>query len=369
MSSETENMATSILKCEYIWIDGTAPTASMRSKTKVIAKTYNAEEGMDITIRDFPIWSFDGSSTQQADSTTSDCVLVPVFACQDPNRPQGILVLCEVLNTDMTTHPSNTRQSLIAAMQSYSDSSPVVGFEQEYFMYSGETPLGWDKGQEPGPQGPYYCAVGANNVSGREVAELHLNACITAGLAIEGINAEVALGQWEYQIGGPRVNAVTACDQLWISRYLLERTAESQGISINWEPKPVEGDWNGSGMHTNFSTATMRGEGGLDSIFKATDMMRDSGGWKSVYGDGLERRLTGSHETCSINEFKAGPEDRTASVRIPWHVVATGSGYLEDRRPNSNADPYLVAAYLINTICQSTTEDSEILKEEGKSDS
>ena len=358
MEKTNENMTTTTLKCEYIWIDGGGPTPSMRSKTRVVRKTFEAEKGLDVSIQDFPIWSFDGSSTQQANGDSSDCVLVPVFACSDPNRAGGILVMCEVLNPDMTPHPSNTRTALINAMRDHGDQMPAVGFEQEYFMFQKDFPfpIGWsDEDHEgntvpPRPQGPYYCAVGANNVAGRDLAELHLNACLSAGIAIEGVNAEVALGQWEYQVGGPTVNAVTACDQLWISRYLLERIAEAKDISINWDPKPVSGDWNGSGMHTNFSSSAMREEGGIEKIFSAIDSLRENSNWTDSYGEGLERRLTGEYETCSIEEFKSGASDRTASVRIPWNVVAAGAGYFEDRRPNSNADPYKVVAYLLTTI-------------------
>ena len=71
----------------------------------------------------------------------------------------------------------------------------------------------------------------------------------------------------------------------------------------------------------------------------------------SVYGDGNAKRLTGKHETCPITEFRWGVSDRGASVRVPWQVAKDGKGYLEDRRPSANCDPYLVAWRLIKTIC------------------
>ena len=185
------------------------------------------------------------------------------------------------------------------------------------------------------------------------MAELHLTACLGAGLSIEGVNAEVALGQWEYQIGGAGVNAVASCDHLWVARFLLERLSETKGIRVDLDPKPLDGDWNGSGMHTNFSTNSMRAEGGMEHINAACDKLGSEAAlteMKECYGEGLERRLTGKHETCSLDEFRYGVSDRGASIRIPWHVEKQGMGYLEDRRPNSNADPYRVLAYLLNTV-------------------
>jgi glutamine synthetase len=347
-------MSTATLRCEYVWLDG-GTTPQIRSKTKVIT-VKSEEENWSLNLTDFPVWGFDGSSTGQATTEYSDCVLRPVFACLDPNRTNGVIVLCDVLNTDLTPHESNYRARLIDAMIKHHEAEPYVGFEQEYFLYSDGTPLGWssDSSVTPGPQGPYYCAVGADNVAGRGIAELHLNACINSALSVEGINAEVALGQWEYQIGGPNVNAVAACDHLWVSRFLLHRVAESQGVSVSLDPKPVEGDWNGSGLHTNFSTKATRDKGGMAHITAACEALSEDGAIeaaKNTYGEGLERRLTGLHETCSVSEFRYGVSDRGASIRIPWHVSRQGFGYFEDRRPNSNADPYRVVATLVNTVC------------------
>ena len=347
-------MSTAILKCEYIWLDG-GVTPQLRSKTRVL--TVNSEEGEDwkLSLPDIPVWSFDGSSTNQASTEASDCVLRPVFACIDPNRQNGILVLCDVLNPDLTPHASNSRAKMIDAMIAHGDSEPFIGLEQEYFMIdsSTERPLGWDKDNNPGPQGPYYCAVGSGNVNGRDLSELHLAACLGAGLSVVGVNAEVALGQWEFQIGGPGVNAVAVCDHLWVARYLLNRIAESKGVRIDLDPKPVSGDWNGSGMHANFSTNKMREEGGMEHIISACKALEKDAaekGFYEAYGEGLELRLTGKHETCSLDDFRFGTSDRGASIRIPWHVDKQGRGYLEDRRPNSNADPYRVTAHLMNVV-------------------
>ena len=344
-------MKTTVLKCEYVWLDGNE-TQTLRSKTRVLSLK-SEDENWNLSIKDIPIWTFDGSSTNQAETASSDLVLRPVFACIDSNRENGVIVLCDVLNPDMTPHESNHRARLIDEVLRHKDSEPFVGFEQEYFLYDGQNIMGWEDESNLRPQGPYYCGVGADNVAGRNLVELHLSSCINSGLSIVGLNAEVALGQWEYQIGGPGVNVVAACDHLWVSRFILQRICELQGVSVSLDPKPVEGDWNGSGMHTNFSTKLMREEGGISVINRACDMLGSDENVRLAiqsYGEGLERRLTGTHETSSIDSYSYGVADRSASVRIPLNVSREGRGYLEDRRPNSNADPYRVTAVLVSAL-------------------
>lgn len=344
-------MKTTILKCEYVWLDGNE-TQTLRSKTRVLSLK-SEDENWNLSVKDIPIWTFDGSSTNQAETASSDLVLRPVFACIDSNRENGVIVLCDVLNPDMTPHESNHRARLIDEVLKHKDSEPFVGFEQEYFLYNGQSIMGWEDEGNLRPQGPYYCGVGADNVAGRNLVELHLSSCINSGLSIVGLNAEVALGQWEYQIGGPGVNVVAACDHLWVSRFILQRICELQGISVSLDPKPVEGDWNGSGMHTNFSTKLMREEGGISVINRACDMLGSDENVQLAiqnYGEGLERRLTGTHETSSIDSYSYGVADRSASVRIPLNVSREGRGYLEDRRPNSNADPYRVVSVLVSAL-------------------
>ena len=334
------------LKLEYIWLDGYKPTQSMRSKTKIID---SSKVTGDLDVADCPIWSFDGSSTQQAEGGSSDCLLKPVFTCPDPDRKNGYLVMCEVLNADNTPHESNGRATI-----EDNDSDFWFGFEQEYTLWDPETkkPLGFPKDGYPAPQGPYYCSVGAQNAFGREIIEEHLDICLDAGLNVEGINAEVMAGQWEYQIFAK--GAAEAGDQIWVSRYLLERTAEKYGVVINWHCKPVKGDWNGSGMHANFSNTELRT---ANSKKKFEAICNKFGNKKAiansikVYGADNDQRLTGLHETQAIDKFSFGVSDRGASIRIPVLVPANGwSGYLEDRRPNSAADPYKVAANIIKTV-------------------
>ena len=332
------------VRLEYIWMDGHAPTQKLRSKTKVL-------EGPIKSIKDLPDWGFDGSSTNQAEGDNSDCLLKPVYKVPDPIRGgDDLLVMCEVMNADRTVHDSNTRAHLREISEKYESEKAWFGIEQEYTLFDGRNPLGWPEGGYPAPQGPFYCGVGADEVYGRDIVEEHLQLCMDAGLEISGINAEVMPGQWEYQIGplGP----LESGDQMWLSRWLLYRIAEDYGVSATLHPKPVKGDWNGAGAHTNFSTKSMRSPGGIKVIEAACEKLgKKHDEHIAVYGAHNEERLTGLHETCSIKEFRYGVSDRGASIRIPMQTANEGYGYLEDRRPSANMDPYQVCAILVKTTC------------------
>ncbi len=328
-------------KLEYIWLDGYKPTQTLRSKTKII-------HDFSGKLEDCPEWSFDGSSTQQAEGNSSDCLLKPVAIFPDPSRKDAFLVMTEVLNADGTPHESNGRATIEDETDEF-----WFGFEQEYFLWDHETdkPLGFPDGGYPAPQGPYYCGVGAHAAFGREIVEEHLDICLEAGLNVEGINAEVAAGQWEFQIFAK--GAQSAGDQIWVARYLIQRTAEAYGVGVNWHPKPLGNlDWNGSGMHANFSNELIRTAGSKETIEKVCEAFRPVVDEHiAVYGADNDQRLTGDHETASINEFSYGVSDRGASIRIPVYMVSHGwSGYLEDRRPASNGDPYKIAARIIKTV-------------------
>ena len=305
-------------------------------------------------------WSFDGSSTNQADGDSSDCVLKPMAFFRDPLRPRTpcsetgearhhLLVLCEVFTADGEPHPSNTRAPLREISHRLEDEYDVgyddcwFGFEQEHTLFQGSRPLGFGADRRfPAAQGPYYCGVGADEVKGRELIEEH------AGCAL------VLECNWDQRRGHARPVGVPgrrsalwrprAGDHLWVARWLLYRIGEKHGIHATLDPKPVPGDWNGAGMHTNFSTPAMREDGGMDHITRwcerASEYREEH---LAVYGDGIEMRLTGKHETCSHTQFKWGVSDRTASIRIPIATAKAGKGYLEDRRPNANACPYAVA--------------------------
>jgi len=332
------------ITAEYIWMDGHEPTQKLRSKTKILNKKI-------ASVSELPEWGFDGSSTNQAEGNFSDCLLKPVWLCKDPIRGEdNILVMCEVMNSDGSMHASNTRAHLRELAEKFAKENVWFGIEQEYTFFEGRNPLGWPEGGYPAPQGPFYCGVGADEVFGREIVEDHLDLCLEAGLELSGINAEVMPGQWEYQIGplGP----LEVADQMWISRWLLYRISEDYGVSATLHPKPVKGDWNGAGAHINFSTQSMREKGGLKVIEDACGKLsKKHGEHIAVYGAHNEERLTGEHETQSISEFSYGVSDRGASIRIPMQTSNDGYGYLEDRRPSSNMDPYQACAILIETTC------------------
>ena len=331
------------IKLEYLWLDGYLPTQNIRSKTKV-----EEHENFKGTLEEIGLWSFDGSSTKQAEGGSSDCVLKPVAIYPDPDRINGYLVMCEVLNTDGTPHVSNGRATIDDDNDDF-----WFGFEQEYFIMDVKTelPLGFPRGGYPKPQGMYYCSVGGLNTHGRDLVEEHADACIKAGLNFEGINQEVACGQWEYQLFAK--GAKKAGDEIWVSRYLLDRLTEKHNYYIEYHPKPLgDSDWNGSGMHANFSNSILRTCGSRETYEKICEAFRPvTKEHIEVYGAFNEQRLTGKHETQSISDFSYGISDRGASIRIPIMVVQKGwKGWLEDRRPASNADPYKVAARIIKTV-------------------
>jgi glutamine synthetase len=328
-------------KLEYIWLDGYKPTQSLRAKTR-IAENFSGK------LEDCPVWSFDGSSTQQATGGASDLLLKPVALYPDPDRNNAYVVMTEVLNADGTPHESNGRAHI-----EEEDEDFWFGFEQEYFLMDPKTnkPLGFPADGYPAPQGPYYCGVGADKAFGRDIVEEHFDICLEAGLNVEGINAEVAAGQWEFQIFAK--GAHNAGDQIWVARFFLERTAEKYGVVVDWHPKPLgkELDWNGSGMHANFSNGLMR-TCGDKAVFTAIceEFGKNIKEHIDVYGAYNDQRLTGLHETAAITDFSYGVSDRGSSIRIPVGTVEDGwKGRLEDRRPASNGDPYKIAAVIIKT--------------------
>ena len=332
----------------YVWIDGSGE--NLRCKTKTM--TFEPQQPSDC-----PIWNFDGSSTGQASGSNSDVYLHPVALFRDPfRRGPNKLLLCETYHFDHKSTATNLRKSCKAVMEKAKDKHPWFGIEQEYVLTDENNhPYGWPKDGYPAPQGPYYCGVGTGKALGRYVLEAHYRACLYAGIKIAGSNAEVMPAQWEYQIGP--CEGIEMGDHLWMSRFILHRVAEDFGICITFDPKPVPGDWNGSGAHTNFSTLAMREEGGIVHIHKAIEKLSKAHDLHiKAYDpkDGVDnmRRLTGRHETADINTFRHGVADRGASVRIPRQCAENGYGYLEDRRPAANADPYRVTERIVRTVCE-----------------
>mmetsp|Transcript_4206 Transcript_4206/g.9980 ORF Transcript_4206/g.9980 Transcript_4206/m.9980 type:complete len:415 (-) Transcript_4206:176-1420(-) len=334
---------------EYVWVDAVGNT---RSKTRTLppAKCVSADT--------LPSWNFDGSSTDQAPGDDSEVILKPQRIFADPFRPRSdgqknILVMCDTYTPAGDPLESNSRAYAQQFFEGNEDEEVWFGLEQEFTLFNldEKTPLGWPEAGMPSrPQGPYYCSVGPENNFGRAITDSLYKACLYAGINISGVNGEVMPGQQEYQVG-PCVG-IDAGDQLMMSRYILQRVCEDFQVYCTLHPKPiVQGDWNGAGMHTNVSTKSMREEGGLEVIKQAIYKL----GAKhkehiDIYGEGNELRLTGKFETASMESFSFGIANRGASVRIGRETEQEGCGYFEDRRPSSNADPYLVTGKIMSTV-------------------
>jgi len=333
------------IQCEYIWIGGSG--LDIRSKTRTLKQKVK-------DIKDIPCWNYDGSSTDQADGSYSEIWLKPVKFVSDPFRGgNNILCLCETLNAK-TMEPIDTNKRHIAAEifehKDVASEETWFGIEQEYTLFdsTGTVPLGWPSNGFPAPQGPYYCGVGSKVAHGRHISEAHYRACLAAKIDISGTNAEVMPGQWEFQVG-PSVG-IDSGDQVWLARYILNRVAEDFGSVVSYEPKPIKGDWNGAGSHTNYSTKTMRAEGGYKAIIDGIEKLgKKHKEHMAVYGKKNEERLTGKHETAKYDQFKYGVADRGASIRIPRQCELDQMGYLEDRRPAANCDPYDVTSMIAKT--------------------
>lgn len=338
---------------EYVWIGGTG--ADLRCKSRTLSKAPKS-------VADLPHWNYDGSSTGQAPGTDSEVYLIPRAMYKDPFRQgDNIMVLCDAYEPPAVTKdgkvlppkpiPTNTRIGCAEAMEKAKAEEPWFGIEQEYTLLNAATkwPLGWPKGGFPAPQGPYYCSAGAGVAIARDIAEVHYRACLYAGINISGINGEVMPSQWEYQVGP--CTGIEAGDQMWMSRYIMYRVCEQFGVFASFDPKPIPGDWNGAGGHTNFSNnATRAAPGGYDAIVAQCEKLKKRHAVHiAAYGEGNERRLTGKHETSSINDFSYGVANRGCSIRIGRMVPVEKCGYYEDRRPASNLDPYVVTKLLVET--------------------
>jgi glutamine synthetase len=332
------------VKLEYVWLDGYTPEPNLRSKVKVINIPH--EEGR-VNLDNCPDWSFDGSSTRQAEGKFSDCILKPVRVYENilnKGYLKSFFVLCEVMYPDGTPHITNTRADV-----GFEEEDLWFGFEQEYTIYHNGRPLGFPKNGYPEPQGKYYCGVGNGQVHGREFVDNHMEMCIKAGIDITGTNAEVLLGQWEFQVFSK--GKLKAGDDLWMARYILLQMSEEYGFKIEFHPKPVQGDWNGSGLHCNFSNKRMREEGGeeyFNNIFRSFDVRHQE--HIQNYGSENNLRLTGKHETQSIDKFSWGVSDRGASIRVPLATSKEWKGYVEDRRPASNGDPYKIVRVISEAL-------------------
>jgi len=335
---------------EYIWLDH---ENNYRSKTRILN-----DDGSDgpFCIEKIPIWNFDGSSTKQADGEDSEVYIKPVYMGRDPFRKQmdSWLVLCDTWLPNGNPHPDNTR---VTAMKVFSqqpviDSETWFGLEQEFFITKMGLPIGMDShtfkdSRTENIQGPYYCGVGTGNCHCRDFMDEAVKNMVDSGLNMTGLNFEVAPGQAEFQI---MTEGIDAADELHLARYILMRTAEKHDLTIDLHPKPFKTNLNGSGCHTNYSTKAMREDGGYDLIIAAIEKLKDKHDEHiAIYGKDNDMRLSGKWETADINTFTYGVADRGASVRIPRFTERDKKGYLEDRRPASNMDPYLVTSKIAET--------------------
>jgi glutamine synthetase len=359
---------------EYVWIDA---AGGMRSKVRV-ANIDGCNVQCIVSDHDRWDWSFDGSSTGQATGTDSDVIIRPVAVYPNPFYKKCVahLVLCDCYDKDGTTpHATNARARCAQTEAACAADEPLFGIEQEYILFdrNKEVPHQWATAGDPGcgGQGPYYCGVGGDRCFGRKIVDQHLEACLRAGIEICGTNAEVTASQWEFQIGP--LPATQVSDQLWMARYILQRITEEHGCCATFHPKPMR-TWNGSGGHTNFSTAKMRGSpestdkmrcnihergsGSMDAITDAcAKLQANHAEHMAVYGEFNDARMTGLHETSSMHACTWGVSDRGRSIRIPRHVANRGHGYLEDRRPAANLDPYLVTERIMRTCCLPETRE------------
>jgi glutamine synthetase len=331
---------------EYVWIDG---NMNLRTKSKTVFLKNNEV--------DFDMWNFDGSSTNQANAEHSEVILQPIAYFKNPfyEKDDSYLVLCDTYTRDINEPnkliPSKTNNRFQSELifEKNLDLKPTFGIEQEYFMFDnqGNLPL---IGTETINQGDYYCGVGNTNIQFRNLVQKHYIYCLNAGIQISGTNAEVAPNQWEFQVGP--VEGIAAADQLWMARYILVRLAEEYDINISFAPKPIEDmSVNGSGLHTNFSTTETMEENGIEKIYEYIEKLKEKHQEHiKVYGDN-EKRLSGTCETSSINDFSWGVGNRSTSVRIGNDIALEKKGYFEDRRPASDADPYQVVSKLFETCC------------------
>lgn len=332
---------------EYIWLGA---NNEIRSKTRVLYDLISND------IEEIPVWNFDGSSTNQAAGNASELIIKPQKIFMDPfKKPKSLsnslflIAVCDVYNIDGTHHKTNTRFLANQIFDKKLEEHPWFGIEQEYFLL--------DEGDfkllsNIQKQGPYYCSNGSGKAYYRHIVEEHFYACMSAGIKICGMNAEVAPCQWEFQIGP--LEGIKAADHLIAARWLLERVSEKYNMNVVWAPKPFK-QLNGSGCHTNFSTEKMRQEGGLEDIIIGIEKLRESHvQHMCVYGKNNNLRMTGQHETSSYSDFSfdlSKPVDRGASVRVGTDTIHNKCGYFEDRRPASNMDPYLVTSHIFRTIC------------------
>ena len=336
---------------EYVWTDF---EDLLRSGTRVV----DSDNSYILDPTTIPIWNYDGSATKQAGSQDSEIILKPKRVIKCPfRRGNNLIVLCDCYTYDNEPISTNHRYAAEAIFQNETvkQSKPWYGLEQQFYFreFKSDRIMGFDTNTltNPQKQGQYYCSIGAKNSFGRPVMEDFLENILFAGLSVSGINGEIGPGQWEFQIGP--VEGIDAGDQMYLARYILEKTAEKYEIIVDYHPKPLEGSvWNGSGCHINFSTEEMRQTGGLTKILEAIEKLKDNHEeHMAVYGRDSDQRLIVPNDISKFDTFTFGIANSESSIKISHTVKENGYGYLEDRRPASNIEPYSAIAIIAETIC------------------
>lgn len=333
-----------IIKATYLWcgING-----DLHTKIKIIK---NISKRGIYNPHKYPKWDYDGSSCGQATVINSEVKIIPKVVKKDPflnktknNSYIGVIILCESIDKNNKPVSGNYRTQADKIFKKYKSYYPWFGFELEFFL------MKQDSLENINYHNRYYCSIGYQKAFYRDFMEEVVEKSCLIGIDVKGYNFEVAPKQAEIQVFGC---GIKASDDYIFLKYIMALCSEKYNIYINYHPKPYLYR-NGSGCHINFSTIYTRENGGYDIIDKYTNNLKKCHDEtiNNYYGKDNDKRLTGSNETCSFKNFKKGVGDRTASIRIPQKTYIEQKGYLEDRRPASNIDPYLASLWLFMKAC------------------
>lgn len=355
---------------EYVWLDA---KQKFRTKVKIVDEIhhYNSTDSKHWS-KNAPMWNYDGSSTGQAEGHDSEILLKPYLAVYSPydEKTPKFYVFCESLNKDGTPAEGNTRHTCVKYFEQdrVKESDPIFGMEQEFYVLKDGKPLVWS--DNPEPQGDYYCGVGHQSIGrGRAFLEEMTNIINDDDLKlnITGTNMEVGPGQMEVQLCE---HGLEAADKMLVMRFFMIIEAEARDLEVDFTPKPsiLSGpEWNGSGCHVNFSTKEMRedGESPLSAVLamaNALQNLKDNHSSQVQYlgSENNRKRLTGENETSSYDTFTYGVAHRGASARIPRQCVKDLKGYIEDRRPGSDMDPYVVLPLICEAGIQKSSKKEQV---------
>lgn len=341
-------------KIEYIWLDGSKPVQNIRSKTQII---YLSDRQESVELSDIPPSYFDGSCTgAEIESGFSELLLIPAHISPDPQRSDGIIALCEVFKADGTVPASNSRRRLNSLWSDSSIHQPTIGFDQQYLILKDGIPLNWKSSKINKSRSEYYCGVGADNCLGRDFAEDHLNLCLSAKIPITSLLAENSVAKWSFKIDHPNTGVVAAADNLIVARFLLQRLGEKYGYDISFDQNPFGSRYDQSLMVSRFSTKQMRDEKGIEYIRKYYNYISSSSVIKessSFYNRAYDNGFLNNVELFSDFDFA-----NNKILKIPFPVLISGRGYIEDRSPLADSDPYSVSCFLLDSLLKSEIKES-----------